>query len=178
MKFSDYMKQNAPTEEELKQADKEREEEQLRQEEAKKAREEAAAERRRKAKEDLSPGERAAARTLYTEFKNSLHEGESPAQLLYKAIQIMGILLRVPADQVEKQRNILETVQGFSLGDPGVRGVELAEVESRLALLDAAMQDSSTTYEQRKLIKRSITLNKKRLKVLREQAKNEEETLF
>lgn len=177
MTFSEYMKNNPPTEEQKQQAERERAEreaEQRAQQEAIKAAEE---EKARRSIEPSKEDKEEAAR-LYKEIQNGLLLGKSPAALLLQALRALALLHRTPMAEQDKQREMLETIQGFALGDKGARGVELAEIEERLKMLSEALADSSVSYMQKHIIERSIKANRKRLKALHEEAKAQEQTIF
>ena len=178
MRFDEYMKQNAPTEEQLQRAEREREAERERQkalEEAKKAQEE---ERRRKVDKEPTKEDKAAAEHFYKELREGLLLGESPAALLLKAMQALALLFRTPKEEQDKLKAELETIQGRALGDFGARGVEVAEIEARLKLLNEAAGRGDTSYTERKLIERSIKANTKRLQALQQEAESAEDSLF
>jgi len=177
MSFADYMRNNPPTEEQKQQAERERAEreaEQLAQEEARKAAEE---EKTRRSIEPSKEDKEEAAR-LYKEIQKGLLLGKSPAALLLQALRALALLHRTPKEEQDRQREMLETIQGFALGDRGARGVELAEIEERLKMLSEALADSSVSYMQKHIIERSIKANRKRLKTLQEEAKAQEQTIF
>ena len=177
MTFAEYIKKNPPTAKQEQQAAQERAEreaEQRAQQEAFKAAEE---EKTRKAAEPSKENKEEAAR-LYREIQKGLLIGKSPAALLLQALRALALLHKTPKAEQDKQREILETIQGVCLGDMGARGVEVAEVENRIKLLSDALTDSSTSYTQRKLIDRSLKANRKRLKDLQAEDKAQEQTIF
>ncbi len=178
MKFSDYMKQNAPTEEELKAAEEERTRELERQEADRREREALEQERKRKAKELPSEKERAIAARFYRDMQRDLIEGKAPSLLLLTAIKSLAIMFRTSKEDLDKMIERLEVIQGHTFKDIALTGTELAEVENRLRQLEEAMQDSGTTYREKQILRQSIKANQKRLKALQEEANKAEEPLF
>ena len=172
MTMQEYMKLHPQTEEQKAQEEKDRAHRRAELEATLQRRE--AAQGALSAKEDKEPSkeEKAAAGRIYAEVCEGLKRGESPAALLLQSLQALALYAKAPAGNIEKQREQLQTICGYALGDPGAAGTEIAEIESRLELLDRAAKDPATTYTQKKLIDASLRANRKRLKALQEQAES------
>ena len=172
MTMQEYMKLHPQTEEQKAQEEKDRAHRRAELEATQQRRE--AAQGALSAKEDKEPSkeEKAAAGRIYAEVCEGLKRGESPAALLLQSLQALALYAKAPAGNIEKQREQLQTICGYALRDPGAAGTEIAEIESRLELLDRAAKDPATTYTQKKLIDASLRANRKRLKALQEQAES------
>ena len=172
MTMQEYMKLHPQTEEQKAQEEKDRAHRRAELEATLQRRE--AAQGALSAKEDKEPSkeEKAAAGRIYAEVCEGLKRGESPAALLLQSLQALALYAKAPAGNIEKQREQLQIICGYALGDPGAAGTEIAEIESRLELLDRAAKDPATTYTQKKLIDASLRANRKRLKALQEQAES------
>ncbi len=178
MNFSDYMKQNAPTAEDLKAAEEERARELERQEADRRTREAQEQERKRKARELPSDKERAVAARFYMDMQRDLLEGKAPSLLLLTAIKSLSIMFKTSKEDFDKMIERLEVIQGHTFKDIALTCTELAEVENRLRQLEEAMQDSGTTYSEKQILRQSIKANKKRLRALREEANKAAEPLL
>jgi len=172
MNIADYMRQHPQTEEQKAQEERDREQRRKELEATQQRREAAQDALSAKAEKEPTKEEKAAAGRIYSEVCEGLQRGESPAALLLKALQALALYAKAPAKDIEKQREQLQTICGYALGDPGAAGTEIAEIESRLSLLDTAAKDHATTYTQKKLIDASIKANRKRLKALQEKTES------
>lgn len=106
---------------------------------------------------------RAMARRLLDEVAAGARAGDNMAGLLLKAVEAAGLLACRPeiAATVDEA---LKTVYGQALHNPAAAGLEVAEREQRLQLLEEAL--NTATPSEAQLIRRSIKANKKRLREL------------
>lgn len=106
---------------------------------------------------------RARARRLLDEVAAGARAGDNMAGLLLKAVEAAGLLACRPeiAATVDEA---LKTVYGRALHNPAAAGLEVAEREQRLQLLEEAL--NTATPSEAQLIRRSIKANKKRLREL------------
>lgn len=159
MGFKQYAEAHAPTAAEtaLFEAQQQRQQEIWQQE--KESAESAAAPAER------TPGResRARARRLLDEVAAGARAGDNMAGLLLKAVEAAGLLACRPeiAATVDEA---LKTVYGQALHNPAAAGLEVAEREQRLQLLEEAL--NTATPSEAQLIRRSIKANKKRLREL------------
>ena len=172
MTMQEYMRLHPQTEEQKAQEERDRAQRRADLEATQQRRE--AAQGALSAKDDKEPTkeEKAAAGRIYAQVCEGLKRGESPAALLILSLQALALYTKAPAGQIDKQREQLQTICGYALGDPGAAGTEIAEIESRLELLDKAAKDPATTYTQKKLIDTALRANRKRLKALQEQTQS------
>lgn len=159
MGFKQYAETHAPTAAEtaLFEAQQQRQQEIWQQE--KEAAESATA----PAKHTPDRESRARARRLLDEVAAGARAGDNMAGLLLKAAEAGGLLACRPeiAATVDEA---LKTVYGQALHNPAAAGLEVAEREQRLQLLEEAL--NTATPSEAQLIRRSIKANKKRLREL------------
>lgn len=100
---------------------------------------------------------RAMARRLLDEVAAGARAGDNMAGLLLKAVEAAGLLACRPeiAATVDEA---LKTVYGQALHNPAAAGLEVAEREQRLQLLEEAL--NTATPSEAQLIRRSIKANK------------------
>lgn len=159
MGFKQYAEANAPTAAEtaLFEAQQQRQQEIWQQE--KDAAESATAPAERTP--DLES--RARARRLLDEVAAGARAGDNMAGLLLKAVEAAGLLACRP-EIAATVGEALKTVYGQALHNPAAAGLEVAEREQRLQLLEEAL--NTATPSEAQLIRRSIKANKKRLREL------------
>lgn len=106
---------------------------------------------------------RARARRLLDEVAAGARAGDNMAGLLLKAVEAAGLLACRPeiAATVDEA---LKTVYGQALHNPAAAGLEVAEREQRLQLLEEAL--NTATPSEAQLIRRSLKANQKRLREL------------
>jgi len=172
MTMQEYMKLHPQTEEQKAQEERDRAQRRADLEATQQRREAAQDALSAKAEKEPTKEEKAAAGRIYAEVCEGLKRGESPAALLLQSLQALALYAKAPAGQYDKQREQLQTICGYALGDPGAAGTEIAEIESRIDLLEKAARDPATTYTQKKLIDLSLKANRKRLKALQEQTES------
>lgn len=159
MGFKQYAEANAPTAAEMAlfEAQQQRQQEIYQQE--KEAAESAAAPAERTPDRES----RARARRLLDEVAAGARAGDNMAGLLLKAVEAAGLLACRPeiAATVDEA---LKTVYGQALHNPAAAGLEVAEREQRLQLLEEAL--NTATPSEAQMIRRSLKANKKRLREL------------
>lgn len=159
MGFKQYAEANAPTAAEMAlfEAQQQRQQEIFQQEK------EAAESHAATAERTPDRESRARARRLLDEVAAGARAGDNMAGLLLKAVEAAGLLACRPeiAATVDEA---LKTVYGQALHNPAAAGVEVAEREQRLQLLEEAL--NTATPSEAQLIRRSIKANKKRLREL------------
>lgn len=106
---------------------------------------------------------RARARRLLDEVAAGARAGDNMAGLLLKAVEAAGLLACRP-EIAATVGEALKTVYGQALHNPAAAGLEVAEREQRLQLLEEAL--NTATPSEAQLIRRSIKANKKRLREL------------
>lgn len=106
---------------------------------------------------------RAMARRLLDEVAAGARAGDNMAGLLLKAVEAAGLLACRP-EIAATVGEALKTVYGQALHNPAAAGLEVAEREQRLQLLEEAL--NTATPSEAQLIRRSIKANKKRLREL------------
>ena len=106
---------------------------------------------------------RARARRLLDEVAAGARAGDNMAGLLLKAVEAAGLLACRPEIAATVDES-LKTVYGQALHNPAAAGLEVAEREQRLQLLEEAL--NTATPSEAQLIRRSIKANKKRLREL------------
>ena len=106
---------------------------------------------------------RARARRLLDEVAAGARAGDNMAGLLLKAVEAAGLLACRP-EIAATVGEALKTVYGQALHNPAAAGLEVAEREQRLQLLEEAL--NTATPSEARLIRRSIKANKKRLREL------------
>lgn len=106
---------------------------------------------------------RARARRLLDEVAAGARAGDNMAGLLLKAVEAAGLLACRPEIAATVDES-LKTVYGQVLHNPAAAGLEVAEREQRLQLLEEAL--NTATPSEAQLIRRSIKANKKRLREL------------
>lgn len=163
MGFKQYAEAHAPTAAEtaLFEAQQQRQQEIWQQE--KEAAESATAPAERTPDRTPDRKSRARARRLLDEVAAGARAGDNMAGLLLKAVEAAGLLACRPeiAATVDEA---LKTVYGQALHNPAAAGLEVAEREQRLQLLEEALNRATPSEAQ--LIRRSLKANKKRLREL------------
>lgn len=106
---------------------------------------------------------RARARRLLDEVAAGARAGDNMAGLLLKAVEAAGLLACRP-EIAATVGEALKTVYGQALHNPAAAGLEVAEREQRLQLLEEALNRATPSEAQ--LIRRSIKGNRKRLREL------------
>lgn len=106
---------------------------------------------------------RARARRLLDEVAAGARAGDNMAGLLLKAVEAAGLLACRPEIAATVYES-LKTVYGQALHNPAAAGLEVAEREQRLQLLEEALNRATPSEAQ--LIRRSIKGNRKRLREL------------
>lgn len=159
MGFKQYAEANAPTASEMAEfeAQQQRQQDIFRQEKESAERAAAPAER------TPDRESRARARRLLDEVATGARAGDNMAGLLLKAVEAAGLLACRPEIAAAVDES-LKIVYGQALHNPAAAGLEVAEREQRLQLLEEAL--NTATPSEAQLIRRSIKTNKKRLREL------------
>ena len=159
MGFKQYAEANAPTAAEIALF----EEQQQRQQEIFQREKEVAERPAAPAERTPDRESRTRARRLLDEVAAGARAGDNMAGLLLKAVEAAGLLACRPEIAAAVDES-LKTVYGQALHNPAAAGLEVAEREQRLWLLEEAL--NTATPSEAQLIRRSIKANKKRLREL------------
>lgn len=108
--------------------------------------------------------------TEIEEIMRGLNEGANMAQLLLKAVHIVGLLTgnRAICPQAADR---IKTVYGRGLGEPDALKLELQETQNRLNRLEEATRDRALTTEELDRIRTAIREHGKKINRLQEQLK-------